>query len=129
MTEHGSADEPGQTWAAKVTAPLIKNMPPAGDFSFEAVQALGNPVPMLVKNDGSELLELWLEPFGQDYWLQPGESVVVTSYGPWYDHPFETVHEPYCIAIWVTSFCATVSDQDGNEVPGAHQRPRGKYGS
>ncbi|QFG26408.1 hypothetical protein [Actinomadura sp. WMMB 499] len=104
-------------------------MPKAGDFSFEAIQELGNPVPMLVRNDGDELLELWLEPFGQDYWLRPGEAVVVTSYGRWSDQPFQVTHEPRRIEVWATSWFATVSDGDGNEVPGGHQRPEGKYES
>jgi hypothetical protein len=99
----------------------------AGDFSYEAIQQLGNPVPMLVHNGGDELLELWLEPFGQDYWLRPGEVVTVTSYGEWDGHPFETVHEPGRIEVWASSWFATVSDSDGNEIPAAHQRPRENY--
>ncbi len=102
-------------------------MPEAGDFGHEAIQKLGNPVPMLVQNDGDKLLELWLEPFGQDYWLLPDEAVMVTSYGHWDGHPFETVHEPDRITIWATSFFATVSDSNGDEIPGGHQRPEGKY--
>lgn len=102
--------------------PLKTNMPEAGDFGFEAIRRLGNPVPMLVRNDGTEPLRLWLEPFGQDYWLDPGESVYVTSYGAWNDHPFETVHEPGCLTVWATSFFATVSDRDGNEFPPGPRR-------
>ena len=118
---------PESSPVARFTARLEKNMPGAGDFSYEAIQQLGNPVPMLVHNGGDELLELWLEPFGQDYWLRPGEVVTVTSYGDWDDHPFETVHEPGRISVWAVSWFATVSDHDGNEVPGAHQRPRENY--
>ncbi|MGV9451805.1 hypothetical protein [Streptomyces sp. NPDC003635] len=107
----------------RILAPLDANMPRAGDLSFEAIRRLGNPVPMLVHNRGDARLELWLEPFGQDYWLEPGESAYVTSYGEWNDHPFETVHEPGCLTVWATSFFATVSDRDGNEFPpGARDR-------
>ncbi|MER5486864.1 hypothetical protein ABT024_27165 [Streptomyces sp. NPDC002812] len=115
------------TDAERFTAPLVTNMPMAGDFSHEAIQRLGNPVPMLVINDGTELLELMLEPFGQDYWLRPGEAFVVTSYGEWSDHPFETIHEPDLITVWATSWFATVSFRNGDEVPGGYQRPEGKY--
>ncbi|MFD5057877.1 hypothetical protein [Streptomyces sp. NPDC058394] len=120
-------NRPEPTPAERFIEPLRKNMPGAGDFSFEAIRKLGNPVPMLVQNDGDTLMELWLEPFGQDYWLMPGERVTVTSYGHWDDHPFEAIHEPDRITVWATSFFATVSDSNGAEVPAAHQRPSGKY--
>jgi hypothetical protein len=98
-------------------APLKDNMSRAGDFSFEAIQRLGDPVPMLVQNDGAEPLQLWLEPVGQDYWLAAGEAVYVTSYGEWLGHPFETLHEPGCLTVWATSFFATVSYPGGGEFP------------
>ncbi|WP_217240908.1 hypothetical protein [Streptomyces sp. AC555_RSS877] len=72
---------------------------------------------MLVQNDGEGLLELWLEPFGQDYWLLPGEAVMVTSYGHWDDHPFETIHESDRITVWATSWFATVSDPQRRRGP------------
>ncbi|MEU1407198.1 hypothetical protein ABZ471_33465 [Streptomyces sp. NPDC005728] len=56
----------------RIVDPLKTNMPQAGDLGFEAIQQLGNPVPLLVQNDGKEHVQLWLEPFGQDYWLKPG---------------------------------------------------------
>ncbi|NUS13264.1 MAG: hypothetical protein HOY69_17985 [Streptomyces sp.] len=101
----------------RVIDPLRANMPEAGDPGFQAIRTMGNPVPLLVKNDGKELLQLWLEPFGQDYWLNPGEEVYVTSYGTWNDLPFEVVHEADCITVWATSWFATVSDRDGEEFP------------
>lgn len=106
----------------RIMDPLKQNMDQAGDFGFEAIQRLGNPVPMAVKNDGEQPLELWLEPFGQDYWLEPGESVYVTSYGTWNDCPFETVHEPDCLTVWATSWFATVSHPDGTEFPPGPRR-------
>ncbi|MFE3559698.1 hypothetical protein ACFXKW_33300 [Streptomyces sp. NPDC059193] len=115
---------------ARVTEPLAENMSAIdGDFSMEGIQRLGNPVPMLVENSGDELLELWLEPFGQDYWLRPGEQFTVTSYGTWHDRPFELAHDPGQIRIWACSCFATVTFPDGTEVPGGHQRPAGKYGT
>ncbi|MET9606315.1 hypothetical protein ABZZ17_14755 [Streptomyces sp. NPDC006512] len=112
----------------KITATLGRNMDRLdGDFGAEAIRTLGNPVPMLVENSGTELLELWLEPFGQDYWLRPGEAFLVTSYGSWDDRPFEIAHEPDRIQIWASSCFATVTFRDGTEVPGGHQRPREEY--
>ncbi|MDT7839492.1 hypothetical protein [Streptomyces justiciae] len=117
MADREGAAQASRNGLDRIMAPLVANMPKAGDFGFESVRRLGNPVPMLVQNDGDAPLRLWLEPFGQDYWLNPGESVHVTSYGEWTDHPFETVHEPDCLTVWATSFFATVSDPDGNEFP------------
>ncbi|CAM5356901.1 hypothetical protein GCM10010343_75990 [Streptomyces avidinii] len=124
----GPAPGPEGVSMAQITEPLSRNMAAIdGDFSMEGIQKLGNPVPMLVENAGKGLLELWLEPFGQDYWLQPGESFIVTSYGHWSDRPFETAHEPERIQVWAASCFATVTFPDGTEVPGGHQRPRAEY--
>ncbi|MFD8044687.1 hypothetical protein ACFV5E_14745 [Streptomyces chartreusis] len=112
MTEDGRRAD-----IERIIAPLTENMPKAGDFGFDAIRRLGNPMPMLVHNEGQERLGLWLEPFGQDYWLEPGEAVHVTSYGTWSDHPFETVHEPGRLTVWATSWFATVTDREGDEFP------------
>lgn len=115
---------------ADITGPLVRNMEAlAADFSDEGIRSLGNPVPMLVGNDGTELLELFLEPVGQDYWLLPGENVIVTSYGTWNDRPFEISHQPDFLQVWVSSCFATVTYPDGTEVPGAVNRPPGAYGT
>lgn len=118
-----NADDTGLS-IEQIVAPLRTNMAKvAGDFSHEGIQQLGNPVPLLVINQGDELLELVLEPFGQDYWLMPKESFTVTSYGEWPDHPFEVTHEPGRIVVWVASWFGTVTFHNGAEVPGGHQRP------
>ncbi|MGI5407145.1 hypothetical protein ACQEV9_10185 [Streptomyces chartreusis] len=103
MTEDGRRAD-----IERIIAPLTENMPKAGDFGFDAIRRLGNPMPMLVQNQGRERLELWLEP---------GEAVHVTSYGTWSDHPFETIHEPGRLTVWATSWFATVTDREGNEFP------------
>lgn len=125
----GSQDDPKPepVCIERLVEPLKRNMSRAGDFSFDSIRKLGNAVPLPVANNGDRLLELWLEPVGQDYWLRPGESVVVTSYGHWDGHPFETAHEPDRITVWCTSWFATVTGHDGQEVPGGHQRPDGVY--
>ncbi|MFC4038665.1 hypothetical protein ACFO1B_09570 [Dactylosporangium siamense] len=115
---------PGRWRRARPQPPLD---PGTGGFSFAALKAMGNPMPLLVQNDGDALLELFLEPFGQDYLLHPGEAVTVTSYGRWDRYPFETIHEPNRITILATSCFATVSDAGGNEVPPANRRPPGVH--
>ncbi len=119
----GPVTQPPGVSIDQIIAPLTSNMANAGDFSFEAIKALGSAVPMFVTNSGESLLELWLEPFGQDYWLLSGETVTVTSYGTWNDHPFETLHEPDRLTVWATSWFATVTDGNGAEVPGGRNRP------
>lgn len=114
--------------AEQFTAPLVENMARLdGDFSDDGIRKLGNPVPMLIGNNGTELLQLFLEPIGQDYWLLPGETVTVTSYGSWSDRPFEVSHMPDFIQVWVSTCFATVTYPDGTEVPGAVNRPPGVY--
>jgi hypothetical protein len=112
----------GRADIERIIEPLTANMDAAGDLGFEAIQRLGNPVPMLVHNHGEQPLQLWLEPFGQDYWLDPRERVYVTSYGTWKDAPFETAHEPGGLTVWATSWFATVSYPDGTEFPPGPRR-------
>ncbi|MFD8147082.1 hypothetical protein [Streptomyces sp. NPDC059708] len=115
---------------ADITTPLTRNMEALeGDFSDEGIRSLGNPVPILVGNDREELLELFLEPVGQDYWLLPGENVIVTSYGTWSGRPFEVSYQQDCVQVWVSSCFATVTYPDGTEVPAAVNRPPGAYGT
>ncbi|MEV4560064.1 hypothetical protein AB0K51_24155 [Kitasatospora sp. NPDC049285] len=104
-------------------APLRANMPRAGDFGRAGIEALGNPVPMMVINEGGEPLELFVEPMARAYRLQPGEQVMVTSYGEWADYPFETVHEPGRLTVWVVSWFGTVTYRDGREVPVSDESP------
>lgn len=127
MGQRGDGKSEPTIGIEQIVGPLKRNMSRAGDYSFDSIRGLGNAVPLWVENNGDRLLELFLEPVGQDYWLKPGESVVVTSYGHWDDHPFETAHEPDRITVWCTSWFATVTDRAGQEVPGAHQRPDGVY--
>ncbi|MGW6207799.1 hypothetical protein ACWF9B_29705 [Streptomyces sp. NPDC055089] len=42
----------------RIIDPLKTNMPEAGDLDLEAIQQLGNPVALLVQNDGKECLQL-----------------------------------------------------------------------
>ncbi|MFF4350233.1 hypothetical protein [Streptomyces sp. NPDC001530] len=73
---------------------LIENAPPGWSD-----RAANEAVPLLVKNSGEARLQLWLEPFGQGYWLKPGEAMCVTLYGNWNDYPFATIHETDCLTV------------------------------
>lgn len=83
---------------------------------FADMSVLGHPVNMQVVNGGEAPLQLWLEPMGADYWLDPGENVLVFSYGSWEGQPFEVVHEPGRIEVWCRSWFGDVRDHEGNEL-------------
>ncbi|WP_127500872.1 hypothetical protein [Actinoplanes solisilvae] len=93
----------------RIMAPLKANVPNAENVTFEGIKALGNPMPMRVANNGETLLELVLEPSGADYWLLPDETVTITSYGTWDDHPFETYYEADRLTVWATPPSRTVT--------------------
>ncbi len=89
-----------------------------------------------VHNRGGELLELSLEPYGEDYWLRPGETFVVTTTGvsgpePWIGttYPHEPFEVDYYGANWlVVHFNGDqgwVTDHSGERLCCAHQRPDG----
>jgi hypothetical protein len=77
-----------------------------------------------VKNDTTDTLCLWLEPWGTDHWMQPGERYTITTDDDPDEPCFETVIHDQGISIWVNAGTdAQVVDQDGNEVACGHQRP------
>lgn len=79
-----------------------------------------------VHNDTKDMLGLWLEPWGSDYWMRPGEcfTVVADESAEPVDEAFETVIHDQGISVWVTAAnSAEVIDADGNEICSGHQRP------
>ncbi len=79
-----------------------------------------------VKNDTENMLCLWLEPWGSDHWMRPGErfTVVADDSAEPVDEAFEAVIHDQGISVWVTTAnSAEVIDADGNEVECGHQRP------
>ncbi|MEV6669509.1 hypothetical protein [Streptomyces sp. NPDC051162] len=94
----------------------------------------GMPVARLrVHNKGEELLELFLEPYGSDHWLSPGETFVVWTFGsadgpPWSgtthgNEPFEVEYRPGSVTVHFMGHHGYVADVDGNEIECGHQRP------
>ncbi|MFJ5924749.1 hypothetical protein ACIQF6_19325 [Kitasatospora sp. NPDC092948] len=77
-----------------------------------------------VDNDTENLLCLWLEPWGTDHWMRPGEQFTVVTEGEPEESPFDVVVHDQGISVWVnTADAAEVFDRDGNEVLCGHQRP------
>ncbi|GIF41619.1 hypothetical protein Axi01nite_59300 [Actinoplanes xinjiangensis] len=89
---------------------------------------------MSVHNGSEELLEVVLEPYGRDYWLQPGESLLVHT-APCDDHgavwpgtakgnePFEVDYHPGLIRVHFNGTHGWVTDLADNELDCGHQRP------
>lgn len=87
-----------------------------------------------VRNGSDELLEVVLEPFGRDYWLQPGESLLIhtvphgggettwpgTTSG---NEPFEVDYHPGSIHVHFNGTGGWVTDIEGEELACGHQRP------
>ncbi|WP_346164254.1 hypothetical protein [Streptomyces bangladeshensis] len=89
-----------------------------------------------VRNDGDDLLELVLEPYGSDHWLLPGETFVVWTIGspgaerPWSgttrgNEPFEVDHAPGSVTVHINGSLGYVTDTDGNEIECGRCRPAG----
>ncbi|MBB4753212.1 hypothetical protein [Actinoplanes lobatus] len=89
---------------------------------------------MPIRNHSDGPLEVVLEPFGRDYWLRPGESLVVHTAGrsdgesPWPgtlrgDEPFEVNYQPGSIQVYLNGAGGWVTDLDGADLECGHQRP------
>ncbi len=86
-----------------------------------------------VENSSDQLLELVVEPEGNDHWLLPGETFVVTTVGsrdadPWagntIDHePFEVQYYSRSVTVHADGRWGYVSDVAGNEIECGHRRP------
>jgi hypothetical protein len=77
-----------------------------------------------VRNDTGGMLCLWLEPWGTDHWMRPGEEFTVVTEERPAESPFDLVMHDDGISVVVnTAFDATVLDKSGREAPCGHQRP------
>ncbi|MEU0558757.1 hypothetical protein [Dactylosporangium sp. NPDC006015] len=87
---------------------------------------------MDVHNDSAGLLVLWLEPWGEDRWLKPGETFHVRSDYDGADAPFtvdrfedddDRAAGIANIAVCVNEGSAEVTDSTGTRLESGHQRP------
>lgn len=77
-----------------------------------------------VSNETSGMLCLWVEPWGTDHWMRPGEVFTVVTETEAEESPFNVVVHGQGITVWVNSGDdAEVFDKHGNRVPCGHQRP------
>ncbi|MFE2534723.1 hypothetical protein [Streptomyces sp. NPDC059371] len=86
-----------------------------------------------VRNNGEDLLELVLEPYGSDHWLVPGETFVVWTFGseegdPWSgtthgNEPFQVDYRPGSVTVHFNGSHGYVADVIGTEIECGHRRP------
>lgn len=79
-----------------------------------------------VHNETEDLLCLFVEPWGTDHWMRPGERFTIVASEPAepVDEAFETIIHDQGISVHATaSNSAEVIDADGNEICCGHQRP------
>ncbi|MFB7678515.1 hypothetical protein ACFC26_44745 [Kitasatospora purpeofusca] len=77
-----------------------------------------------VSNETEGMLCLWVEPWGTDHWMRPGEEFTVMTELEPEESPFNVVVHAQGITVWVNSSNdAEVVDKNGSLVPCGHQRP------
>ncbi|MEU2494626.1 hypothetical protein [Streptomyces sp. NPDC007883] len=90
-----------------------------------------------MENVGDGDLWLFIEPYGEDYWLKPGEVFTVTPEVEGIDVWFSTAVCQEGITVWLYEngdpakvvLEYTVTDADGKQLECGHQRPRKPAGS
>ncbi|MFE6921458.1 hypothetical protein ACFVAV_10475 [Nocardia sp. NPDC057663] len=86
------------------------------------------PKLMLSNPFAEKILTVWLEPWGRDYWMRPGDAFVIESDDRAsfeqvnVDPPFEVswLEDGIMVGVMVDS---TVRDRDGIELECGHRRP------
>ncbi|MET7872635.1 hypothetical protein [Streptomyces cyaneofuscatus] len=77
-----------------------------------------------VSNETNSMLCLWVEPWGTDHWMRPGEEFTVVTQTEFEDSPFNVVVHSQGITVWVNSGSdSEVFDKNGDLAPCGHQRP------
>ncbi|BAG17219.1 hypothetical protein SGR_390 [Streptomyces griseus subsp. griseus NBRC 13350] len=84
-----------------------------------------------VENMGDDDLWIFVEPYGEDYWLKPGDVFTVAPEVEGIDVWFSTAVCPEGITVWLYEdgdptkvvLKYTVSDADGTRLECGHQRP------
>ena len=77
-----------------------------------------------IKNRGSRLIPLYTEPEGQDYWLQPGETVEIRAEVASVLADFEIHEESEGIIVWPSNDMGYISAWSiGKLLECGYQRP------
>ncbi|MFI9810400.1 hypothetical protein ACIHEJ_40065 [Streptomyces sp. NPDC052301] len=80
-----------------------------------------------LNNETEKILAVWVEPLGEDYWMNPEERFTIATKaesGDLDEAPFDVVFHDQGVSVWVNvGYEAVVRDQSGTEVNCGHQRP------
>lgn len=69
-------------------------------------------------NETGSLPCLWVEPWGTDHWMLPGEVFTLFTDTEPQEVPFNMVVHEQGVSVWVNAgFAAEVFDAAGNQVP------------
>ncbi|MET7616150.1 hypothetical protein [Streptomyces sp. NPDC005408] len=89
-----------------------------------------------MQNAGENLVSLFIEPYGEDYWLQPGEGFTVAPAADGVDVQFSVVVAADHITVWLYEDgdpCKVILDDEvvdegGTALECGHQRPTDSRG-
>ncbi|MFE0026549.1 hypothetical protein [Amycolatopsis sp. NPDC059021] len=84
-----------------------------------------------VRNAGDRALCLFLEPYGEDYWIAPGKALLVLTTAEDVDAQFDVTVGPDLVSVWIheSDDCGKVvldyrvTDEHGVTVECGHERP------
>ena len=81
---------------------------------------------LTVRNRSSvKTMALNLEPWGEDYWLRPGEEATVATGDEFKTDVFAVDMRDDGIQLWVEAHQAVVTSPDGTVLKCGHQRAEG----
>lgn len=81
-----------------------------------------------LNNDTEKVLGIWVEPWGEDYWMKPEEQFTIATDAPEgadsAEAPFDVVFHDQGVSVEVnTGYEAVVHDRSGAALICGHQRP------
>src|SRR6266536_5870441 len=88
---------------------------------------MGAMAKLPVRNEGTERMVLFLELYGADYWLKPGDECIVVSSPPDPDPAFDIVLTDEGVTVYFNGPHADVTTADGAVLDVGHQRPADKF--
>lgn len=95
------------------------------DASSQPIRTMMTFKPTKFENKTDAIFSLYLEPWGSDYWLLPGEIFEVVPQNPDSDHHLHIVNYVDGVQVFVEGNGEAIVCCKGHELPCGHQRPAG----